>query len=173
MPQFAECLVFEWGYGFFVLLIVVFLVVLAFLLFLVWFFGLRQPAPTPTATPEEIGYDKFTLRGPFVRPLAVLVAIGLIGWGLYWGYDKARTTYEVAFNTASAPPAELETLRDKFQQETQATLTIRDRAKKFLVSGKFEGACAIDMFESICRHYNDQIVCNSSKWNRTLEIDKR
>jgi hypothetical protein len=33
MPQFAECLVFEWGWEFFAFLIVVFVVIVCFLLF--------------------------------------------------------------------------------------------------------------------------------------------
>ena len=169
MPQFANCLVFEWGWGFFALLIVLFIVIVGLLLFLAWFFGLRRPARGV----DEIAYDKTTVRGGLARLAFVVVVIGAIGYGLYWGYDKARTSFEVSFDTASASPVELETLRNKFQPDTQASVTIRDRAKKFLVSGKFGGACVEDLFESICRHYNDQLICDSSKINRSLAVDMK
>jgi hypothetical protein len=137
--------------------------------FLAWFFGLRRPARGV----DEITYDKITVRGVIARPALVIAVIGAVAYGLYWGYDKARTSFEVTFDRASAPPADLETLRNEFQPDTQATITIGDRAKKFLVSGKFQGACVEDLFESICRHYNEQIVCRSSKVGRSVAIDMK
>jgi len=169
MPQFARCVLFEWGWAFFAGLAISFLVLLALLLFLAWFFGMRGPGPGV----DEALYDKFGLRGPIVRWAGVIVVIGAIGYGLYWSYDKARTSFEVRFDTATAPPVDLDTLRDKFQPDTQVTITIRDRAKKFLVSGRFEGACAEDLFESICRHYNDKLKCESSTLNQSLAVDMR
>jgi hypothetical protein len=122
---------------------------------------------------DELTYENFAARGPIVRLVFVFVLIGAIGWLLYWGHDKARSSFEVSFDTASAPPVDLDTLRDKFQPDTQVTITIRDRAKKFLVSGKFEGACVEDLFESICRHYNGKLTCDSSKLNRSLTVDMK
>jgi hypothetical protein len=168
MPQFAECLVFEWGWGFFAFLTITFIVIVGLLLFLAWFLGLHRP----TSRADEIVYDKTTVRGAIARLAFIIVVIGAIGYGLYWGYDKARTSFEVSFNTTSAP-ADLEKLRNKFQPDTQATITIGDRAKNFSVSGKFKGVCVEDLFESICRHYNDQIVCRSSKFGRSVAIDMR
>jgi hypothetical protein len=169
MPQLARCLVFEWGFGFFVGLAVLFVLGLSLLLFLAWYFGLRRPARGV----DQMGYKDFLVRGPVVRWVFIVGVIVGAGYLLYWGYDKFRTSFAVSFDTASAPPVELETLRNKFQEDTQATITIRDRAKRFLVSGKFEGACVVDLFETICRHYDGQIVCNSSKFSRSLAIDMK
>jgi hypothetical protein len=144
-----------------------FFLVLALLLFLAWFFGLRGPARGV----DQANYDKFGVRGPIVRWIGVIVVIGAIGCGLIWGYEKVRSSFEVRFDTATAPPFDLDTLRGKFQPDTQVTITIHDRAKKFLVSGRFEGACVEDLFESICRHYNGKLACDSSILKRSLAVD--
>jgi hypothetical protein len=169
MPQFARCVLFEWGWAFFAGLAISFLVVLALLLFLAWFFGLSGHARGV----DQVLYDKFGVRGPIVRWVGVIVVIGAIGYGLYLSYDKTRSSFEVRFDTATGPPVDLDTLRDKFQSDTQVTITIRNPAKKFLVSGRFEGACAEDLFESICRHYTGKLTCDSSILNQSLAVDMR
>jgi hypothetical protein len=135
--------------------------------FLIWYFGLRGSAQGV----DQIGYDKLTASGPIVRIVLFLLVVGGAVYLVYGQYDKFRNSYAVSFDTASASPVELEALRQKFQPDTQATITIREPAKKFLVSGRFDGACVQDLFESICRRYDGKISCTSSMLNRTLIVD--
>lgn len=167
MSQFGECLVYEWGLWFFLVLAALFVLGLGLLLFLAWFFGFRGPARGV----DQIDYQGFTVRGKPARIIVVGAVIIGVAALLYWGYGQFRNSFAVSFDTASGPPAELEMLRNKFQSDTQATITVRDRAKKFLVSGKFEGACVEDLFKSICRHYNGQLACDASMVSRRLAID--
>jgi hypothetical protein len=170
MPQFARCLlVYEWGWGFFLLLAIGVIVVVAFVLFWIWFLGLRNPVATEG--PTSAGWKDFILRGhPVVLLLVLLVLVGA-GYMVYLGYDKFRNSYSVSFENASAPPITLDALRDKYQEETQATIIVTPRAKSFLVSENFDGACVPDLFEAICRHYNDKLSCRSSWTDPTLTVD--
>jgi hypothetical protein len=168
MAQSAECLVLEWGWVFLALLVVGGLILCGLLALLISFLRLR----TPPANNSEIGYDKATAKGPIVTYFAYLLALVAVGWVVYLGYDKFRTAYSVSFDTASTPGMDLESLRDKFQEDSRATIIVRDPAKKFLVTGRFEGACVQDLFEAICRRYVGQLSCKTSLLDRTLIVDR-
>jgi hypothetical protein len=99
-----------------------------------------------------------------------LLVIGAIVYGVYSAYGKVRDSYSVLFDTASTPGIELEALRDKFQGETQATIIVSDPAKKFVVGGRYEGACVQDLLESICRQYSGKLVCSTSLLKRTVTV---
>src|SRR5215831_771861 len=145
MPQFAGCVVLEWGWGFLALFAAAIIAIAIILAFVVWFFMLRK---NPTRqNRESVVIEKLGLKatGPRVITLiAFLGAIVGIGWVVHLGYEKFRHSYAVALDSPTVEIT-LENVKDKFQGETQATIIVRDAAKKFVVTGSYEAACVFDL----------------------------
>jgi hypothetical protein len=169
MAELGRCTLFEWGWPFLVIVAVAGVSLIVALIYLAKFFGLHRRTPTP----DEANFDGFTIRGSLARFGFFIVLLGAIGYAVYYGYDRFHETYSVAFDTASGPSVSLETLRSKFQGDTQATIIIGDRAKKFSVTGHYEGACTLELFETICRQYASRLSCNASLKNQTLTVDAK
>jgi hypothetical protein len=170
MAELGRCVVYEWGWQFILIAIIVASFVVVGLLFLAKFFKLNLPTSVLSQTNL---FEKIALKGPIANFAGWIVVLGAIGYAVYFGYDKFHTTYSVAFDTASAPSVDLEMLRSKFQRDTKATIILSHRAKAFSVSGHYEGACTPELFESICRQYPDRLSCNGSWVNQTMSVDAR
>jgi len=168
MSQFGQCLVLEWGWGFLIGAGIGLIVLCGILGLLIWFFRLRGGSKTSKGS-----YHGVTIAGPIVPFIASLAIIVAVGYGLYLGYDKFRTTYSVSFDTASGQSKDLGELRDFYQPDTQVTILVKDRARHFPVTGRFEGACVQDLFETICRQYSSKLSCDTSMLRRTVTIDLR
>jgi hypothetical protein len=175
MSQFAQCLVLEWGWGFLIWVGIGLLLLCGVLATLIIFFGLRPRSKSGKLSSKsgKVGWHNFTLTGYIVNFVVFLAVIGVVGYGLILGFSKYGTTYSVSFDTASGPSKDLGELRDWYQPDTQVTILIKDHARRFPVTGRYEGACVQDLFESICRQYNSKLSCNTSILSRTITIDLR
>ena len=167
MAELGQCVLFEWGWPFLTIVAVATLLLIGALIYLAKFFGLNRR----TSAADQASYLGLSLKGSAARFLAFIVVVGGIIYVVYLGYDKFHTTYSVSFDTASAPSVNLETLRSKFQGDTQATVILSDRAKNFSVSGHYKGACTPALFESICRQHSDRLSCKGSWVHRTMTVD--
>jgi hypothetical protein len=169
LAQFAGCLVLEWGWGFLTLTGIGTLLFVGLLVLLIKLIGMPR---TPQAASEEA----FEAQGVkvsgsvVVRVVVILAAVGLIWYFISKAYDGFKDSYSVAWDSPSLG-AELQMLRDKFQGETKATIIVNDPAKKFSVTGSYEGACVQDMFDAICRKYAPKLSCGTSWLHRTVVID--
>ncbi len=167
MPQFCKCVLFEWGWPFLVGLLIVAALVVVGLVLLFKIFGLTAPGPWRDA----ISFKDLSVQGPTARVFGYIAIIVLVFWVTYEGYKQVSSSFSVAFDTASGPYVALQTLRDKFQQDSEATVLIQGPAKTFSISGRFEGACAPDLFEKICRQYNEKISCKTSWIKRMVTVE--
>jgi len=170
LPEFAGCLILEWGWGFLAGISVFILALIGALVFLIKRVGTSWRRRLP---PSEVVIEKFGVRvtGAAVNIVVVVGAVGAIGYAVYKGYDSFKDSYSVAVDSPTSG-FELQSLRDRFQGETQATITINDHAKSFSVTGSYEGACVGDMFDSICRKYAPKLSCSTSWLHRTLVVDQ-
>jgi hypothetical protein len=169
MPQLAQCVVFEWGLGFIITVVAMAFAVVVLIVFVIWIFGLHKSFKGAS----RLSFKSFQVSGPAALCFIVPAAILALGYAVYWTYGKIENSYAVTYDTATGSSIKLEALRDKFQGDTQATITVRDSAKNFLVSGRFEGSCVADLFQSICRHYEDRISCESSLIHGSVVVDAR
>jgi hypothetical protein len=161
MPELLWCVSLEWGWWFWLPALVVALALLIWFGFLI----LRGDGSL------SVGYEKVKVITTGSGPLGVVVTIAIVGlvmYGVYQGYRSLKDAYFVALNTGGR---ELEQVRNDFQGETHVEISVKDPAKKFVVAGSYKGACAPDLFQSMCRQYAPRIVCETSLWKRTLIID--
>ena len=170
MSQFAGCLVLEWGWGFLAWTGIVFFAVVGVLVLIIKLVRKPTQAPSQPASVilEKLGVIITGEQAVFVA--VILLAISAIGYVTYKGYESFKDSYSVAVDSPEIG-VELQALRDKFQGETQATIIIRDAAKKFSVTGSYEGACVSNLFDSICRKYTSKLSCRTSWFDRTLVVD--
>lgn len=161
MPEVVGCISLEWGW-IFLLPVLVGAMVLIILIAVLMIKG--------GASRLTVGYEKIRL-GATGGPVNIVITIGIvvaIGYGLYRGYNGLKDAYFVALNT---PGRELGQIREDFQGETHLVITIKDTAKKFVVTGNYRGACVADLLDAICRQYANKLSCEKSSWQRTLTID--
>jgi hypothetical protein len=119
-----------------------------------------------------VGYEKLKVVASGAGLTGILITVLLVvlgGYAVREGYKSLRDNYFVALNT---PGKELDELRNKYQNDTHVTISIKEAAKKFMITGSYEGVCVPDLFESICRQYASQIFCDVSWRNRTLTVDR-
>jgi len=177
LAQFTGCLFLEWGWGFLILIGIGVLLFVGALVLLIKLVGMPQAQLAGSGDGEQAGSGDgeveakgLTLRGPLVRVVLIVGAVVVIVYFISKGYDGFKDSYSVAWDSPS-DGVELQTLRDKFQGDTQATIVINEPAKKFSVIGSYEGACVQDMFTSICRKYAPKLSCSTLWLKRTLVVD--
>ncbi len=161
MPELLWCVSLEWGWWFWMPALGV------ALLLLIWFGFLILRGGGSLS----VGYEKVKVITTGSGPLGVVVTtaiVGLVIYGVYQGYKSLKDAYFVSLNTGGR---ELEQVRNDFQGETHVEISVKDPAKKFVIAGSYHGACAPDLFESICRQYAPRIVCETSLSKRTLIVD--
>lgn len=99
-----------------------------------------------------------------VGSIIALIILIVVGYKIY------GNSYYVAFSSPSVG-VPLETLREKFQGDTQATIVIADSAKKFLITGDYEGKCVRDLLQSICRQYSSRLSCKTDWRGRMVKVE--
>jgi hypothetical protein len=163
VPELAWCVALEWGWWFCGPALLIAFAVLVWLAILV-----VRDVGTLSVSYEKI---KVIAKGNGAVGVVVTAAIiGLIIYGVILGYRSLKDSYLVALST---PGRELEQIRNDFQGETHVEISIKDSARKFVVSGSYRGACVPDLFEAICRQYASHIICRSSSWKQTLIVDQK
>jgi hypothetical protein len=161
MPEVLWCVSLEWGWKFWVPALVLALAVLAGLVVLIW----RSDGSL------TLVYEKAKVMAKGRGMAGAVIMLLIIGGGAYAIYEAYLTLKNAYFVSLNTPGRELEQVRNDIQSETHVEIDVKDPAKKFIIAGRYRGACASDMFESICRQYAPRIVCETSLWQRTLIVD--
>jgi hypothetical protein len=179
MPQFAQCFFLEWGWPFLLVLLGGGVLLAVVVGIVIWFFGFRYWREQPGGERTILGFDKWKFetsgRGVTLGKMIVaVVGIAAVLGGSYYvvksGYDNYQHAYAVSLDSPSVP-VELEKVRERFQGETNVTITVAEPAKKFAVTGTYHGACVKDLMDSICRQHASRISCETSLLRRTLLVD--
>jgi hypothetical protein len=175
LPQLAGCLTLELGWAFWVWVTVAIIVIASLIALLIWFLGSRQTTANDALTVSHKN-SGITLGTFGTLPLAivgcglVLLLIGGIGFGIYLISEQFRTEQSVVVNSPSRSVT-LEDVLEKYKDDTRVRIDVKEAAKRFAFTGRYEGVCISDLFESICRQHASQISCNPDRWNQILTVD--
>jgi hypothetical protein len=84
-------------------------------------------------------------------------------------YPASRTGFD-----SPSIPLSLETIRTKLLSETQSQIRIAPDAAQFKVAaGEYRARCVAALFDSICRGYPNELVCEMDRFNREISISKK
>jgi hypothetical protein len=146
----------RWGYTFIGLGVCAFIAVALISALL---FALRSAAsgkPIMVDPLKMVGISApFSLTGPPVVIILLVLSAGA-AYGAYSLYTNKKTAYfEAAGSNSEAPLLLGEVLSKLGQGNTHLTVSISKKASNFLVPGALSGECRADLFQRICRQYED------------------
>lgn len=101
----------------------------------------------------------------------IILVFGFALWFVPRELERFSEKYSVAFDASEKIP--LKSVRDRYQRVTNTNITLEGNIESFAVKGRFSNDCVAELFLSICRQYNNDLICERNLKKNYVHIGAR